>query len=187
MPLVVLTGGPGVGKTTLLHALAARGYTVVAESAREVIRDRKSRGLPPRPDPAAFARAILRRDLEKYAVVAGRPHWVFLDRSPLESQAMLREASHGTASDDPDLAATVRLHPQVFVLPPWPAIYVQDDERDHSFAHCERVHHGLVGLYRGLGFDLVDVPCVPAAARAEHVLRCLSGVGAHPLAPEADQ
>ncbi|MCW5658475.1 MAG: AAA family ATPase [Burkholderiaceae bacterium] len=34
---VGITGGPGVGKTTLLAELAARGYATVAESARAII------------------------------------------------------------------------------------------------------------------------------------------------------
>jgi|GEM_PF-3730079 len=30
--------------------------------------------------------------------------------------------------------------PREFVLPPWQAIYVNDAERDHTFAHAEAVH-----------------------------------------------
>ncbi|WP_201496038.1 AAA family ATPase, partial [Rubrivivax sp. A210] len=58
MRRIVITGGPGAGKTTLLAELATRGYETVSESAREVITERLARGLPPRPDPATFAREI---------------------------------------------------------------------------------------------------------------------------------
>ena len=35
--LIVLTGGSGVGKTTLVESLAARGYPIVPEAAMQVI------------------------------------------------------------------------------------------------------------------------------------------------------
>ena len=47
MPNVILTGGPGVGKTTVLAELAARGHATVAESARAVIAERRAAGLSP--------------------------------------------------------------------------------------------------------------------------------------------
>jgi hypothetical protein len=49
MPCVVITGGPGVGKTTLLAELRAQGYATVAESARAIMRSaaRKARALVP--------------------------------------------------------------------------------------------------------------------------------------------
>jgi predicted ATPase len=34
----VITGGPGVGKTSLLNALAQAGHQVVAEDARKIIK-----------------------------------------------------------------------------------------------------------------------------------------------------
>ncbi|HEX6707837.1 MAG TPA: AAA family ATPase [Albitalea sp.] len=51
---IIVTGGPGAGKTALLAALAARGHVHVPETARAIIRDRKSRGLSPRPEPEIY-------------------------------------------------------------------------------------------------------------------------------------
>lgn len=39
----VITGGPGVGKTTLLETLAQQGFPYVPEIAREIIREQVSR------------------------------------------------------------------------------------------------------------------------------------------------
>jgi predicted ATPase len=41
---VVLTGGPGTGKTTLLEALRDNGFSVVPENARPIIRDQLAIG-----------------------------------------------------------------------------------------------------------------------------------------------
>jgi predicted ATPase len=39
----------------------------------------------------------------------------------------------------------------VFVLPPWEAIFVNDAERDQSFAHALDVHAKIVRWYRACG------------------------------------
>ena len=38
----VITGGPGVGKTTLLNALSTNGYKTIPEAARTIIREETS-------------------------------------------------------------------------------------------------------------------------------------------------
>jgi len=62
----IITGGPGAGKTTVLKALAARGYPDVAESARTIIRMRLEANLSPRPPLQQFVRDVLRMDLTRY-------------------------------------------------------------------------------------------------------------------------
>lgn len=173
MPRVVITGAPGAGKTTLLAELASRGYRTVPESARAIIAERRAAGLCPRPEPEAFAREILRRDIEKHGAVTGADEWVFFDRSAVEAVAMVNEAR----PLDPDAleAALARLsfHRMVFVLPPWKAIYTTDAERDHTFEHAERVHEALMRWYARCGYALHVVPCLPARERARHVLQAL--------------
>src|SRR5262245_58325718 len=93
MPRVLITGGPGVGKTTLLGELGARGYATVAESARAIISERLARGQSPRPDSVAFAQEIFRRDTEKYLAHSGEAGWVFFDRGLVEALGMLHEVA----------------------------------------------------------------------------------------------
>jgi len=173
MPHVIITGGPGAGKTTLLAELAAMGYATVDESARAIIAERRARGESPRPDPVAFAREILRRDIEKYLHRPRTSEWVFFDRGLIEAIGMLHEASPLPASELASMLATYSFHSTVFVLPPWEAIYATDTERDQSFADAVAVHDRIVRWYRSCGYVLNEVPRLPVEQRADHALRAL--------------
>ena len=170
---VIVTGGPGAGKTTLLAELAAMGYATIDESARAIIAERLARGASPRPDPVAFAREILRRDIQKY-LEPRAPGWVFFDRSLIEALGMLHEASRPTTFELASMLAFYRFHATVFVLPPWDAIYDTDTERDQSFDEAVDVHARVVRWYRSCGYELDEVRRLPVAQRAAHVLRTLA-------------
>ena len=171
---VVVTGGPGAGKTTLLCALAKLGFEVVGDSAREVIAERLARGETPRPGPKAFAREILRRDVEKYAALRESADLVFFDRSVLEALAMVHEAAPLSDDDLKNQVGSFFFHRTVFVLPPWKDIYRTDAERDHSFAHSERVHEQLVRWYSACGYRIHEVPRAPVDQRVHHVLHVVA-------------
>jgi predicted ATPase len=174
MPHVIVTGGPGAGKTTLLTELAAMGYAIVDESARAIIAERLARGESPRPNPAAFAREILRRDIQKYVNQPQGLTWTFFDRSLIEALGMLHEASPLPSSEIESVLAAYPFHPTVFVLPPWEAIYSTDNERDQTFADAVDVYGRVVQWYRSCGYMLNEVPRLPVAQRAGHVLQTLA-------------
>src|SRR6266536_3021536 len=85
MSRIVITGATGTGKTTLLLALQARGYTIVGDTARTIIQDRRRCGLTPRPDPYAFAQETLRMDVENFVHHARTPGPVFFERGVLDA------------------------------------------------------------------------------------------------------
>jgi predicted ATPase len=178
MPRVIVTGGPGSGKTTLLAELGARGYATVDDSARAVIAERLTRGLSRRPDSVAFAEEVLRRDIEKYGNQCPGSQWVFFDRGLIDAVGMLHEASRQSRTQLESLLASYPFYTTVFVLPPWQAIYVNDEERDQTFGEAVAVHARIEQWYRSIGYLLNEVPRVPVEQRAEHVLQVLaSGPG----------
>jgi len=176
MPRVIVTGGPGAGKTTLLAALAAMGYATVDDSARAIIAERLARGASRRPDALAFAREILRRDIEKYLAQPSTSRWVFFDRGLIDALGMLHEASPLPSIELETMLASYPFHATVFVLPPWEVIYAHDAERDQSFAEAVDVHAAVARWYRSCGYALHEVPRLPVAERADHVLRVLAEI-----------
>jgi predicted ATPase len=174
MPRVVITGCAGAGKTTLLAELAARGYTTVAESARAIIADRLASGASRRPDRLAFAREILRRDIEKYFWQQHISNRVFFDRGVIEAIGMLHEASPLGAEELNAMLSAYPFYALVFILPPWEAIYTNDAERDQSFADAVSVHARLEQWYGWCGYILHEVPRLPVVQRADYILRVLA-------------
>jgi predicted ATPase len=173
MPLVVFTGGPGAGKTTVLDELARMGYATMPDAARAVIAERRRRGDTPRPEPAPFAREVLARDLAAYAAGVQAGGWSFHDRGVVDAAGLALE---GGALTPAEAAAVVERHPYhrpVFVFPPWPAIYARDDERDQTWDEAVAVHGRVVRWYAACGYALHEVPCADPATRARHVLHTL--------------
>jgi predicted ATPase len=174
MPRVIVTGGPGAGKTTLVSHLAAAGYATVHDSARAIIAERLAQGLSRRPEPQEFAREILRRDIDSYQSCAETGDWVFFDRGVIEGIAMVQETAPLPPGDLQNLLVAHAFHRTVFILPPWEEIFTTDAERDQPFTDSVQVYDRLVRWYRACGYALHEVPRLPAAQRATHVLQALA-------------
>lgn len=98
--IIVLTGGPGCGKTTLLHELKARGYPVLGEAAAsvmepitEVLDDGKGGGpdgqLQWRTRNGGAFNDLLGmaglRQMDKALAALPAGQWLFMDRTPLDA------------------------------------------------------------------------------------------------------
>ncbi len=172
---IVITGGPGVGKTTLLLALQARGYSIVGDSPRTIIQDRLKRGLSPRPNASEFVHETLRMDIENFVDHAATPGHVFFDRSVLDALCGLDYVTPLSESELSMWLSKYQYYSKAFVLPPWEAIYVNDAERDHTFEHAELVHSITQEWYRRCQYQLIEVPKVSVAERCTYVLEALQG------------
>jgi len=172
MQAVVLTGAPGAGKTAVLQALASRGYATVNESARTIIRDRKRRGLSPRPEPFEFAQEIFRIDASKYERATETAEVVFFDRSVVEALGMLNGL--GPVPDLASRLGTYRYHKDVFIFPAWAAIFQTDGERDQTYEDAVRVHQWISDWYRRCGYRLIEVPFAPVAERCDYIVAHLA-------------
>jgi predicted ATPase len=172
----VLTGGPGSGKTTLIHALKARGYATAPEAGRTVIREQLAVGGKALPwtDRQLFAERMLTFDLRNYAEALEASGPVFFDRGVPDVVGYLELCNLPVPAAAMDAADTYRYARGVFILPPWPDIFRQDAERKQSFKEAERTYRAMITVYSRLGYDLVGVPQGPIDARADFVLARIS-------------
>ncbi len=164
----LLTGGPGVGKTTLLEHLAARGERCVEETHRRVIREQVAAGGSAVPwlDQQAYGERTAREDVAIFDAMADVEERVFFDRGIPDTGGPGYEppAWHIKA------LRTRRYNPRVFVPPPWREIYVQDAERKQTFEECLATHEAILEAYGALGYQPVLLPLTDVEARAEFVL-----------------
>ena len=171
MSRVLITGGPGAGKSTLLAELARRGHAICGDSARKIIVARRSQGLSARPEPKAFALQILHQDMKNYASARPEAGWVFYEPGVVDALGMVHASGAMREPEIAKLLAEFAYHPLAFVLPPWEAIYTQDDERDQSFAEAVVVHGEVLRWYAKCGYAVEEVPTATVRERADHVLQ----------------
>lgn len=165
---VIISGGPGAGKTVLLEALAAAGHACQAEVSRQIIREQHEAGgkLMPWHDLPGFAVECERRMLAQLEKTTAAP-LVFFDRGIPDIIAYLRHAGHVPA---PRLFALTRAYtPLVLLAPPWEEIYRKDAERPQSYARSVELHAELVRTYRECGFDAVELPRASVRERVAFV------------------
>ncbi|XVQ11330.1 AAA family ATPase [Spirillospora sp. CA-255316] len=172
---VVLTGGPGSGKSTLVERLEEAGFARSDEAGRGVIRDQVAIGGPGLPwkDPDLFAELMLAWELRSYGLAAASSGPAFFDRGVPDIVGYLRLEGRPVPAHVAEAARAFRYHRRVFVAPPWPEIYRRDEERKQSPEVAERTHASMVETYREFGYELVELPRVPVEERARFVLDAL--------------
>jgi len=168
MRRVVLTGGPGAGKSTVLDQLRAEGLATAEDAARAIIQARKAMGLSPRPEAGAFAREILDRDIAAYDSATSSP--TFFERGVPDAVGMLLASGGLDEQGGREFVKRYPYHQQVFLFPPWQEIYRTDAERDHTFEHAVTVYEATRDWYIRLDYEVVEVPQASVEARAEFIL-----------------
>ena len=171
----IITGGPGAGKTSVLENLALKGYSYIPETARQIIKERLSKGLPPRPDPTSFAQQIFAQDWKNFALNSSIPTLLFYDRSFMDSACMLFESNMESYNKVKGIHLANRYNNRVFITPPWKEIYRNDRERDQTFEQSIEVYKRLEKWYGEHGYEMVVLPKDTVENRAKFIL---SQVGA---------
>ncbi|WP_067182999.1 AAA family ATPase [Microtetraspora niveoalba] len=168
---VVITGGPGSGKSTLIDRLEHAGFARSQEAGRSIIRDQTEiggRGLPWL-DPDLFAELMLCWELRSYRLADDHAGPVFFDRGLPDIVGYLRLEGRAVPDHVHAAALAFRYHPRVFIAPPWPEIYRRDDERRQSLDEAERTYASMVATYTDYGYELVPLPRGPVEERLRFV------------------
>ena len=173
---VVISGCSSGGKSTLLAELGRRGHATVEEPGRRIVRQELAGEASALPwvDGAAFARRAIALAIADRRTAAERPPgWVFFDRGLVDAAAALQHLTGEPTLEK--LGQAHRYHRRVFLAPPWPEIYVTDPERRHGFDQAIAEYHRLIVVYPSLGYEVILLPKVSVAPRADFVLHTLAG------------
>jgi predicted ATPase len=177
MPKYIITGGPGAGKTSLLAGLRQLQYPCYAEASRQLIIEEKEQGSGCLPwlDLPCFARKALRRMAATFEEADGTGP-IFFDRGIPDIIAYLTAA--GLPVEDVYLAALAkyRYASTVFLLPPWPEIYVGDNERWQTFAEAAFLGEHIRKVYQQAGYYIVVLPLCSVQERITFIQNTLSAL-----------
>jgi predicted ATPase len=167
---VVISGCSSGGKSTLLAELGRRGYAVVDEPGRRIVKDELiANGVAlPWVDATAFARRAVTVALADRASATRLNGWVFFDRGLIDAAAALQHLTGEPVLED--LGRSHRYHGRVFLAPPWPEIFVTDPDRRHGLDFAVAEYLRLLEVYPSLGYAISILPKVGVAERADFVL-----------------
>ena len=169
---IIITGGPGAGKTSLINALAAKGYATFDEVSRTLIEQQSQleHGILPWQDLPGFA-ALCLQVMGEQKRQAQQQEVAFLDRAIPDICGYLAQAE--LAIDSRYIIASQGYHPQAYFCRPHCAIYVQDDVRPYPFEGAIAIHDALVSTYQQLGFEVIEVPWGTLEQRTAFIERSL--------------
>ena len=175
---IVITGGPGAGKTSLIDALERRGFPRTFEAGRAIIQGQVDVGGTALPwaDREAYARLMLAMDSCIHTGAEILSGAVFFDRGVPDVVGYLRLCGLPIPEDLAAAVLALRYDPLVFIAPPWPEIFVNDAERKQDFAEAIRTHAVMAQVYAELGYTLVELPRVSVEDRVDFVLERAFGL-----------
>lgn len=170
---VVISGCSGGGKSALLAELRRRGHSVVEEPGRRIIAEELNGAGTALPwvDLAAFAQRAIDMALRDRVTAKEGDGWVFFDRGLVDAAAALE---HATGKPVLKNLAEHRYHQRVFMTPPWPEIYVQDEERRHGLDDAAAEYARLLAAFSALSYDVEILPKVGISQRADLIIERLS-------------
>ncbi|MEN7547582.1 AAA family ATPase [Rapidithrix thailandica] len=173
----VITGGPGVGKTTLLDELNRKGFCCVPEVAREIIKEQMSSKGDALPwgNKRLYMQLMLERSVESYQeTVKTDTSPIFFDRGILDTLCYAKLIEAEVTKEMEHYARKFRYNFKVFLLPPWKAIYQTDTERKQSWEEAVATYEMMVETYEYYGYNVIEVPKSSVEERVEFILKHIS-------------
>jgi predicted ATPase len=158
--IIVIIGGPGTGKSTIIDGLTAKGYCCYPEISRQVTLEAKKQGIEQLflENPLLFSELLLEGRKKQYEDAVKEAHEiVFIDRGIPDVLAYM----HYIGDSYPihfDLACRQNLYTKIFILPPWEEIYKSDAERYENFEQAKLINNHLTETYQKYGYELIEVP-----------------------------
>jgi predicted ATPase len=175
---IVITGGPGTGKSSIINELLKRGFICFEEVSRQVILEARKNGDDQLflTQPLLFSQLLLKGRLNQFEAAENSENkFVFLDRGLHDVLAYMDYIDEPYPSEFETTCKDNR-YDLVYVLEPWESIYQQDNERYETFDQAKEIHKNLVNTYKNYNYNLNTVPFDTVEARVDFILNAIKSL-----------
>ena len=176
---IVITGGPGTGKTSVINALKIKKFHCFDEIIRDLTLEAKKEGdssthksnpIAFVNDPMTFNTNLINGRVDQFLQASTLKNEIcFFDRGIPDVLAYMEffNQEYGTEFVTP---CKTYKYDMVFLLPPWESIYKSDNERFENFDEAQQIHNHLEKIYRNFGYQIIEVPFDTIEARTDFIL-----------------
>lgn len=169
---IVITGGPGTGKSSIIECLKTLGKNCLPEISREVILQAQKEGISQLflEEPLLFSQKLLEGRLAQFQEATRLcKDVVFIDRGIPDVLAYMDYFKTSYPSEFGEASRNFK-YDRVFILPPWEEIYASDNERYESFAEAQQISSYLYATYERYGYNPIEVPKTDVKTRTHFIL-----------------
>ena len=172
---IVITGGPGTGKTTVINELSSRNFNCMNEISRQVTLEARENGIDQFfvSDPLMFSKLLLEgREQQFKDALATDYELVFFDRGIPDVPAYM-DFMETEYSEIYNNSSLINRYSTVFLMPPWEEIYLSDNERYESYEQSLVIYKYLKSAYLRYGYTIIEVPFGTIENRTDFILQHL--------------
>ncbi|KJD32928.1 ATPase [Tamlana nanhaiensis] len=172
---IVITGGPGTGKSSIINDLIKRDFICLEEISRQVTIEAKKDGIDQLflTNPLLFSELLLKGRQKQFTEANNFENkTVFFDRGIPDILAYMDYIGDTYPQSFID-ACNDAVYDAVFILKPWKEIYTSDSERYENFDQALQIHDNLVNTYKQYNYTLIDVPFDTVENRTNFILKVL--------------
>ncbi|CAL2081965.1 AAA family ATPase [Tenacibaculum dicentrarchi] len=172
---IVLIGGPGTGKSSILNEFINLGYNCMPEISREVTLRAKKEGIEQLflEQPLLFSEMLLQGREQQYLdAEKNDADVIFFDRGIPDVHAYMNYLG----SEYPPIfkqKSGQYLYTKVFMCPPWKSIYKSDNERYETFEQAVEIDEFLKKSYLEIGYEIITVPFGTVKERCDFILQSI--------------
>jgi len=180
---IVITGGPSVGKTSLIEHLKLMDYICFPEVIREFTIEETENKITEnlQSNPIVFADDSLQFNKR---LIAGRSQqyeesqqlegdYIFFDRGLPDVLAYM-DFFNQTYDQSFTKVCQEMAYDMVFILPPWETIFAIDGERYETYEELVQLHECLMERYAHFGNTPIVVPKATVEKRVQFILNKLA-------------